>query len=338
VLHRAIDASKLKKLFAAMLKDADIFGPVAGDAGEAVLGPLSDKTPLLLDYANFKLPPKRFFFPQCEVISIASAGVVTETKPDNKKAILFGIRPCDAQAIEHLDKVFLSPDFADPYYERKRKDTVVISLACKTPASEACFCGSMSGGPALRAGADAIAFDAGKALVFESVTARGEAFLTKHKTLLRQPSAAELESIKRQEADARKKLSPNSLAEAAKVLKNQNNPAIWEEVTATCLSCGACTYLCPTCHCFDFHEEPFGSGSRKIRVHDACMFESFTREASGHNPRADKSKRMQQRVMHKFSYAPENYNELFCVGCGRCILNCPSALDIRETVAKVTTL
>jgi sulfhydrogenase subunit beta (sulfur reductase) len=66
------------------------------------------------------------------------------------------------------------------------------------------------------------------------------------------------------------------------------------------------------------------------------MFTAFTREASGHNPRSKPGERMRQRVMHKFSYAPENFNEIFCVGCGRCIVNCPSNIDIRETVSRIT--
>jgi len=40
--------------------------------------------------------------------------------------------------------------------------------------------------------------------------------------------------------------------------------------------------------------------------------------------------------MHKFSYAPENFNTVFCVGCGRCVTACPSNIDIRETLSKVT--
>jgi predicted aldo/keto reductase-like oxidoreductase len=65
------------------------------------------------------------------------------------------------------------------------------------------------------------------------------------------------------------------------------------------------------------------------------MFPSFVREASGHNPRGRKGERMRQRIMHKFSYAPENFNAVFCVGCGRCVANCPSNIDVRETIAMV---
>jgi ferredoxin len=83
------------------------------------------------------------------------------------------------------------------------------------------------------------------------------------------------------------------------------------------------------------YEEKQETGSARLRVHDACMFVSFVREASGHNPRGRKGERMRQRIMHKFSYAPENFNAAFCVGCGRCVVNCPSNIDIRETIAMV---
>jgi ferredoxin len=334
-VRKAVDASKLKKLITAMAKDAEALGPIADGEHGAVLGPLSDTTALMLDYGNFKLPPKRRLFPQCEVISTYADGCVSETKQRSVKTVLFGIRPCDAQAIAHLDKVFLGDDAIDPYYKSRRDATLVISLACRRPASTECFCSSTGAGPASKAGADAMAWNLGTSLLFESITVKGEAFLKKHAALLREATPEELQASKKQESATLKELPTKSLADVPKLLKNQNDPAIWEEVSSTCLSCGACTYLCPTCHCFDFYDEKQGDGARKLRLHDACMFESFALEASGHNPRARASQRMRQRVMHKFSYAPENYNELFCVGCGRCIIHCPSSIDIRETVSKV---
>jgi sulfhydrogenase subunit beta (sulfur reductase) len=125
---------------------------------------------------------------------------------------------------------------------------------------------------------------------------------------------------------------PASAVPAA--IKAKDMPAFWNGIAETCLGCGACTYLCPTCHCFDFYEEATSSGHGKKRVHDACMFASFSREASGHNPRPKPADRMRQRVMHKFSYTHENFGRIFCVGCGRCVRFCPSNIDIRETVGK----
>ena len=108
---------------------------------------------------------------------------------------------------------------------------------------------------------------------------------------------------------------------------------VWEKTAQRCLSCGVCTYVCPTCHCFGFCD----GTTERIRFHDACMFSSFTLEASGHNPRAKASARLQQRIMHKFNYTVKNHNQTFCSGCGRCVLYCPVNIDLREIIEEVRT-
>jgi ferredoxin len=106
---------------------------------------------------------------------------------------------------------------------------------------------------------------------------------------------------------------------------------VWETITNNCLGCGACTYLCPTCHCFDITDETNGKGDGiRIRTWDSCQYPLFTLHASGHNPRVNKKQRMRQRLMHKFSYTVEKNDAIFCVGCGRCVIHCPVNLDIRE--------
>ena len=44
---------------------------------------------------------------------------------------------------------------------------------------------------------------------------------------------------------------------------------------------------------------------------------------------------MRQRIMHKFKYHVDNFGENFCVGCGRCIRECPVSLDIREIIEEI---
>ncbi len=331
----ALDKKNLKKFVGAMLKQGKALGPVATENG-TVLGELSAKSDIVLDYANFKLPPKREFFPQCEVITRFDGTKVSEEPVRGQASVIFGVRPCDGQALAYLDKVFSDAAYTDPYYQARRDSALVISLACSEPG-EACFCMSTGCGPSATAGADIAAAGQAASLLFEPVTKKGEAFLKKNSALFRAPTAHELQNKKRQESESAKRISTVAVSGAPKALEKRNDSRFWEELAETCLSCGACTFLCPTCHCFDLYEEKRGSASARIRLHDACMFPSFTREASGHNPRARKGERMRQRVMHKFSYAPENFGAVFCVGCGRCVEHCPSNIDIRETIAKVNS-
>lgn len=331
----ALDKKNLTKLVAAMLKQGTVRGPVRDARTKGVvLGDLSPKSGIVFDYANFKLPPKREFFPQCEVIARYDANGTHQKAARDEKVILFGIRPCDAQSLLYLDKVFADAQYTDPYYQMRRDNALIISLACAEPA-HTCFCSSVDGGPAASAGADVMAFDLGKSLVFEAVSEKGEEFIKKNKALLRAPTTTEIQKRKQQEEKARNSLPELRYTDVPQAIKKNFNSPLWDALAETCLGCGACTYLCPTCHCFDLYDEKQETGSMKIRVHDACMFALFNREASGHNPRSKRSERMRQRVMHKFSYAPENFSDIFCVGCGRCIINCPSNIDIRETVSRV---
>jgi ferredoxin len=336
VQQAALDKKNLTKLVAAMLKQGTVRGPVRDARTQSVvLADLSPKSELVFDYANFKLPPKREFFPQCEVIARYDATGTRQEAESNEKVILFGVRPCDVRSLLHLDKVFADAQYTDPYYQMRRDNAFVIALACAEPA-HACFCSSVDGGPAASAGADVMAFDLGKSLIFEAVSEKGEGFIKKNKVLLRAPTTTEIQKRKQQEERARKSLPELRYTDVPQTIKKNFNSPLWDVLAETCLGCGACTYLCPTCHCFDLYDEKQETGGMKLRVHDACMFASFTREASGHNPRGKRSERMRQRVMHKFSYAPEIFGDIFCVGCGRCIINCPSNIDIRETVSRVT--
>ncbi|UCG91125.1 MAG: 4Fe-4S dicluster domain-containing protein, partial [candidate division WOR-3 bacterium] len=109
----------------------------------------------------------------------------------------------------------------------------------------------------------------------------------------------------------------------------------WETLHQKCLGCGICTYFCPTCHCFDINDEVIKSHGRRVRTWDSCMFPLFTLHASGHNPRPTKKERMRQRIIHKFNYSKKYYGKTFCVGCGRCIINCPVNVDVRRIVKEI---
>ena len=329
----ALDKKNLSRLVAVMRKQGTVIGPVAsGD--EVVLAEIMGKSVPELEFANFKLPLKREFFPQCEVISRYKKNGPVEEPVNNGPVVLFGVRPCDTQSLSFLDKVFFDEKYKDPYYAKRRDNALVISLACTDPAAT-CFCMSTGGGPVSRLGTDILSVNLAKSLLFEPVSKKGEAFVKINKSLFRKPTAAELKEREKQESNSRKNMAAVEVSRSPESLAKKNDPAFWEGLAETCLSCGVCTYLCPTCHCFDLYEEKQEAGSARLRVHDACMFASFVREASGHNPRARKGERMRQRVMHKFSYAPENFQAAFCVGCGRCVANCPSNIDIRETIAMV---
>ena len=329
-----LDKKMSEKFIEAMLGEGEVLGPVASERG-IVLEKYTPGSTLELDYDNFKLPLKRVFFPQCEMLARWDTSGIKETVTDDVSYVIFGARPCDTKSLLQLDKVFTDDTFSDPYFERRRKNTLIISLACITPA-DTCFCSSTSGGPDGTDGTDILTYALEKVLLLTSVTEKGDAFLKKNNTLFKEPTAEEVEESEKQAASAEEKLSTFHAAGVPEKLSGGIDPQFWDTIAQTCLSCGACAFLCPTCHCFDLHDEKQKEDGARIRIHDTCMFDSFVKEASGHNPRSKNGQRMKQRIMHKFSYTPENFGEIFCVGCGRCVNNCPSGIDIRETISKVT--
>jgi ferredoxin len=113
------------------------------------------------------------------------------------------------------------------------------------------------------------------------------------------------------------------------IRRNFDSPQ-WEELARACLGCGACTYLCPSCHCFDITDEITGQSplrGERVRTWDNCQFPDFTMHTSGHNPRDTLGARLRQRVAHKLLYFVENHNMQQCTGCGRCITHCPVGID-----------
>ena len=104
------------------------------------------------------------------------------------------------------------------------------------------------------------------------------------------------------------------------------NSPVWEKLYKPCLACGTCTFVCPTCQCYDIKDYDTGHGVHRYRCWDSCMYSDFTMMAHGNN-RTSQMQRFRQRFMHKLVYYPLNNDGMFsCVGCGRCVEKCPESL------------
>ncbi len=329
-----IDKKKLPGFLDELRKKFRVVAPVKNE-GLVLFEEISSGGEALLDFANSRLSPKDFFFPQAEVLfsyELSDGELrLEEPPPEPKRTVIFGMRPCDAKASSLLDKVFLQDDSEDPNYVRRRESTVILALGCTQPRSS-CFCTSLGGGPFSRAGADALFVDIGEAYVVEVLTQKGEELLKDSAFL-----EADKESIKQAEQVKEKpEASIGSKVEAKRAadleLSELFESTFWDRVHEKCLGCGICTYLCPTCSCFDIVDEKTDSGGERIRIWDCCLFPQYSLQASGFNPRPTGKERMRQKVLCKFKYFPDSHGEPSCVGCGRCIINCPVNLDIRQVV------
>jgi sulfhydrogenase subunit beta (sulfur reductase) len=285
--------------------------------------------------------PKEIFFPHSEVLFEYDKNGVREVGETGKPIAVWGLRGCDAKSLSMLNKVFGSARqmqedemFQDPYWKRRYDSSLVFCLACNQPRST-CFCNWFGGDPHGGEGSDVLVVDTGDAYLMQPGSDKGRAFLKKMADL-RAASAkderrgAELASEAR--AMMEKAVAVEGLNERLKSLFHDD---LWEDLSARCVNCGACAFVCPTCHCFDIQDEGKGGIGKRIRIWDSCMFPIFTKEASGHNPRQLSRDRFKQRVMHKYSYFADNYGEPLCTGCGRCVIACPVSIDIRGVIEDV---
>jgi ferredoxin len=215
-----------------------------------------------------------------------------------------------------------------------------VGLACTTPPSEHCFCTSVEGSPHSVEGLDILMTDLGDGYYVEGLTPRGEKLIAAGHELFEAPKPETGKQAKVLQSESKKKIR-RQLKDArliAEKLKGMFDSALWDEESMSCLRCGICTYLCPSCHCFDINDEvenPSPLRGQRVRTWDTCQFPEFTMHSSGHNPRPDKAARLRQRLLHKFQYFVQVYDKFMCVGCGRCITLCPVGIDIIKVLDKV---
>ena len=295
-------------------------------SGVALYHPVTKSDEIAGGFTRPALSVKEVFFPPTErLLSIEKIGAeihLNETLPEGQTTV-FGVRPCDARGVRLLDAVFLDNAPADAYYARRRENTTLIGLACKE-MGPTCFCTSVGGAPDDPTGVDVMLYPAEGGYLAEAISDKGHALLA---------DAGWPESVVGGAAFSGGEHFP--VPEKGKWPEHFNND-YWAKMSERCLSCRACTYVCPTCRCFAVRDEVLGPGEfERIRCWDACTGENYRRVAGGHKPRAEKGERLRNRFFCKFYYYPEQYglgSASACTGCGRCIEVCPAGVDITEVL------
>lgn len=335
-IFKILRKDRLASFLERLLQERIVFAPVR--KGEVILiREIDSPSQVVLEYLNAKESPKSVFFPQRETLfryrSEKGKAEVDVPEYRERGRVLFGIRPCDARGLLLLDKVF-GGECSDPYYADKRAGTVVVSLGCADP-NPSCFCLSMGGGPCSSEGSDLLLLDLGDRYIAEATSEKGAVLLEDQAFEdIDDEALALAEKVKRRSEACMKPVADKKNLEGQ--LERLFNDPVWKDLTETCLGCGICTYLCPTCHCFDLCDEATGQAGERIRVWDSCQFPLFTQQASGFNPRPTVKERFRQRIMHKLSYLPKSQSMTGCVGCGRCVTECPVNLDIREVLTSLS--
>ncbi len=287
------------------------------------------------DHINTNNSVKEFFLPKTEKILsyTIEKNKVTMEEPEGfaVKTVIFGSRPCDAASLPIMDKVF-NWDCSDKFWVQRRDANVVMTIACDK-CDNYCFCTSVGLAPDAKEGSDVLltkVSDGG--YMVETVTKKGEELVKSLEAVFADNPGTE--TLKRQVATVEEKFETDKVKPWLD--KNFVNN-VWAEFSMKCIGCGACTFVCPTCHCFDIVDECTMTKGDRIKNWDGCQFKMFTLHTSGHNPRSTQDQRWRQRIMHKFKYYVEKFDSILCVGCGRCSRVCPADMNISEMLEIIST-
>ncbi len=335
---RKCSLENLDSIFAEISKVMTLYLPVDTKDSGATFTQWTDGVKYS-DSLNTVRSPKDFFFPQTEdLMAFKTEGKnieIIDTRSETEDFAVFGVRACDCKSFEILDRVFLT-DPVDSYYANRREHGVIITVACTRP-SETCFCTAFDIDATAPQG-DISVWKTETDVYFEPNTEKGEALMEKLSGLTED---CDNEAVESQKAKTKTILSKLPLKDlkldafgSGKTMELFDNEA-WDELSESCLGCGTCTFVCPTCQCYDIKDFNTGNGVIRFRCWDSCMYSDFTKMAHGNN-RLTQKERFRQRFMHKLVYYPENNDGLFsCVGCGRCLSKCPISMNIVKVVKKI---
>ena len=335
---RKCSLEKMSQIFAEIAKNAALYLPVDQTDGSAAYKKWQGSEEWS-NALNTVRSPKDFFFPQTEdLMKFKTEGKTIEVediRTESEDFVVFGVRACDVKSFDILDRVFLTEP-RDSFYANRRNHGAIVSLACTRPV-ETCFCKTFGIDPATPAG-DVSAWKTETEIFFEANTEKGKALLDTLSNLTEECDDSVVSEQKTAINAIMNKLPLKDLNTDAfgggKTGELFNSPE-WDELSSTCLGCGTCTFVCPTCQCYDIKDFNTGNGVVRFRCWDSCMYSDFTKMAHGNN-RLTQKERFRQRFMHKLVYYPENNDGLFsCVGCGRCLAKCPISMNIVKVMKKI---
>ncbi len=322
-----------------------LFGPVkATGTGKTrhVFRPLEKDQYPDMDHTDSVLSPKSLVFPQTQTLLTSSLDDAQEGHhrfeapafDDTPRAVI-GIRPSDAKAMDLVKQNFDTQGIQDPYWCQAHGATTFVGLGINTP-SPFDFSTTAGSGPFDETGLDLLLADCQGHYLAKVLTPKGEAFLIRAGFTREEDPKKGNETIQEMRQMAEQAMGPGIETDRLmeKTVLDLHEASFWDDLAFSCINCGTCTYVCPTCWCFDIQDEIHGKTAHRIRNWDTCMSPLFTRHGSGHNPRGEKVQRVRQRFMHKLKYFLEKYDRgIMCVGCGRCVEKCPVNIDIRNVTS-----
>ena len=319
-----ISKKNFKLMVENLLKNMEVVG-VKKKQTKNVYDRISSFDELCMDYDVTLISPTKYLLPARETILKFTAGDNSKAEPvlENTPRVIIGVHPYDIRAIELLDVVFMATN-PDPNYIARRQNSLIIGVDCLHPSPRnfsACM-----GTNVAENGFDLLLTDIGNRYVVTIGSQKGADLLTKYAEVGEATNNdIAKQKLSRDEGLAKCSYKLNCPKERIpKLLEENYDDVYWEKRSSTCLSCGSCVMVCPTCFCFDVQDDMalnLKDGER-IRQWDGCMLVDFAKVATGENFRHDKTSRFRHRIFRKGKYVLERFGKMGCVGCGRCTTAC----------------
>ena len=290
-------------LLAAIRREWTFWGPCSGEDGAWRLQPLPGDL-LPNTSVTTLLPVKKLLLPHRAALwSHALKGYRTAEAAEPVAVI--GVPLCELQAVWYLDQVFAE----DEPYQARRKQLLLVGMTCE-PGAE-CRCDGQ-----LMPLAGDLFVDVDRVW---AISRAGQELLQECACSLPQEMPLPWPDG---QVGKRSQISEELYLSSA-------DAAVWSDEAQRCLSCGACSAVCPTCYCFDLLDSAALDGSVvRRRVWDNCFFAEHGKVAGGHDFRPGRVDRLRFRLEHKHLGFGDLRGQNSCVGCGRCRRVCPVEIDL----------
>jgi sulfhydrogenase subunit beta (sulfur reductase) len=342
-----IKKSHVSDIAKELQKEYQVYGPVVDkETKQTMFVKADDIAEIDLAAPIPAVPPKHTVFPNYERImsyKYDQKAQKVDINPDfdDKPKALFGLRSCDLTGVLCLDRFFLGQEFVDDVFKNHRKKMFIVTNTCNVPFKQ-CFCVCMDSGPSAHEGYDLNLTDLGEQYLVEAGSDRGKALAEKLGLAKADDSyKKKKEDVVDMSISKFDAIAKDNKAWVSRVVNRVTTGLIeekvWEYIGNQCIECGACSFVCPSCSCFNIVDSCTDAASAdRIRTWDSCSYEGYSRMAGGHNPRKPVEDRRSKRFFCKLSYSQsKKYLRPGCVGCGRCQWVCPGDIGLPNVVTYI---